>query len=146
MACILQSGASTILSRDMAALPGEAEANASGVACACRHRVEEIASADVLTAGGGACDGARWRATSGATESLLRQVIAWRFVAWWVINDRGISGRLSRVSAAPTSTHFTYTTQLPSNTTLIHVKTLNLIPVVYFGSNERLSTLCYSKR
>jgi hypothetical protein len=91
MACILQSGASTILSRDMAALPGEAEANASGVACACRHRVEEIASADVLTAGGGACDGARWRATSGATESLLRQVIAWRFVAWWVINDRGIS-------------------------------------------------------
>jgi hypothetical protein len=133
VACILQNSASIILSRDMAALPGEvqAEANASGVACACRHRVEEIASAHVVIAGGDACDGARWRATFGATESLLRQVVARKFVAWWVINDGGFSGwRLSRASAAPSPIHFTYTTQLPSNNSSIHINTVNLIPFV----------------
>lgn len=103
MACILQSSASTILSRYMVALPGEVEANASGVACVYRHRVEEIVSAgDGIC--GGACGGARWKVTFGAAESLVRQVVVRKFVAWWVVDDRGISGwRSSRASAAPSS-------------------------------------------
>ena len=72
MACIHHTGASTTLSRDTATLLGEAEVNASGVACdgGCHHRDEGIAIVNV--GNGGACGGVHQSVASWAPGFRVR--------------------------------------------------------------------------